>query len=620
VNVRFEPLGGTRGQRHRRGRRVRWVSFVAPLLLGFLACRSADPFDQPAGWPTPARGAVVSEHALATEIGMDVLRAGGNAADAAVATALALAVVFPMAGNLGGGGFALWVPHTDEPDMIDFRETAPAAADGSLYVDADGKHVPDRSLIGPLAVAIPGSPMGLFEIHRRWGSKRFRFDDLARPAIELARDGFVVDGYLADMLAGEGRHERMNDGARAVFYPGGRPLREGELLLQPQLARTLQRLAANGPRGFYQGRIADAIVDTIADERGEGRAAWMTHADLAAYEIVQREPLRGWYRGMEVITVPPPSSGGIVLLQVLSIFEGLPVDAERDRALEESRLAQELGSGTGSDPAVSARFVHWLIESLRRAFADRALHMGDPDSYDVPVAELLSPAWIAERRVSIGERADPDVAAWAPAPPAESAETTHLSVLDRDGNALCLTTTLNGNFGSGILVEGGGFFLNNEIDDFAVVAGEPNMFGLVGGEANALRPGGRPLSSMTPTVVRDGGNTVAMVVGSPGGPRIITAVLQVILRVYGLDQTLEEAVLAPRLHQQWKPALTTFERGWSSDLLGGLQNRHGQETAVVDMTFGSVQAIHVPAPGMVPVAVSDPRRSGRALVEPGTDI
>lgn len=587
------------------------------LVLGVLcvACRSQDPFDQPAGWPTPQAGAVVSEHTLATQVGLDVLSQGGNAADAAVATALALAVVFPNAGNLGGGGFAIWVPHTEEPKMLDFREMAPAAADGALFLDDDGQALPERSRVGPLAVATPGSPMGLYEVYRRFGSRRFRFDDLARPAIRLAHEGFVVDAYLAGLLAEDGRRDRMNDTARATFYPGGRSLREGELLLQPQLARTLERYAANGPDGFYRGRVADAIVNTLADEQDEGDAAWMTHGDLANYRVIEREPLRGWFRGMEVITVPPPSSGGIVLLQVLSIFEGLPIDAERDRSLEDSRLAAELGTGNRTDPAVSARFVHWLIEALRRAFADRAQHMGDPDAYAVPTAELLSPDWIAERRVSIAERADPDVLPWATPPPPESNETTHISVLDREGNALSLTTTLNGNFGSGILVEGGGFFLNNEIDDFAVVAGVPNMFELVGGDANALRPGRRPLSSMTPTVVRDGGTTVAMVVGSPGGPRIITAVLQVMLRVYGLDQTLEEAVLAPRMHQQWKPTATRFERGWSSDLLGALQNRHGQETEVVDKTFGSVQAIHLAEPGGLPTAVSDPRRSGRALVE-----
>jgi gamma-glutamyltranspeptidase / glutathione hydrolase len=308
-----------------------------------------------------------------------------------------------------------------------------------------------------------------------------------------------------------------------------------------------------------------------------------------------------------------------VLLQVLGIFEGLPIDAERDRALEESRLARELGGPPRADPAVSPRLVHWLIEALRRAFADRAEHMGDPGYYDVPVDQLLSPEWIAERRVSIGERADPDVGPWEPAgagAPRESSQTTHLSVLDREGNAVSLTTTLNGSFGSGVMVESAGFLLNDEIDDFALVPDSPNMFGLVGGAANAIRPGKRPLSSMTPTVVRDGGHTVALVIGSPGGPRIITAVLEVLLRVLALGQPLEEAVRAPRVHQQWKPAVTLFERGWSPELLAALKNRHGQEVEVVDETFGSVQAIHVPVPGGDPVAISDPRRTGQALVEP----
>jgi gamma-glutamyltranspeptidase/glutathione hydrolase len=610
-----------------RTARARALSALAcsALLAGALAsaCRGPDPFDEAADWPTPRAGAVVSEHELASAVGLEVLRQGGNAADAALATALALAVVFPRAGNLGGGGFALWVPHEGEAVVLDFRETAPEAIDARLYRDDAGALVASRSVDGPLAVAVPGSPAGLFELHRRHGSKRFHFADLARPAIDLARGGFTVDARLAEALAVAGRRERMNDAARALLYPGGRALREGERLRQPDLARTLERLAAAGPRGFYQGPVADAIVETLSAERarqagpGDTPAPWITQRDLADYRVLTRTPLSGWFRGMEILTVPPPSSGGIVLLQVLDVFEGLPIDAERDAALRQSELARDVDGQVDPDPALSARFVHWLIEALRGAFADRAEHMGDPDRVRVPVAELLAPSWIARRRIAIGDRADPDVRAWgsADADVRESAETTHLSVLDRQGNAVSLTTTLNGNFGSGILVEEGGFFLNNEVDDFALAPGTPNMFGLVGGAANAPAAGKRPLSSMTPTVVRDGGHTVTLVLGSPGGPRIITAVLEVLLRVLVLGEELEDAVAAPRLHQQWRPSVTEFERGWDPELLAALANRHGQETVVLDETFGSVQAIWVPLPGARPIAVTDPRRAGGALVE-----
>jgi len=592
-------------------------------LVSFAACGGRTNLQQEARWRTPQSGAAVSEHPLATKVGLDILDKGGNAADAAVAVALALAVVYPQAGNLGGGGFAVWVPHVGEARAFDFQPTAPAAASVDRFLDGDGKLVDARSLVGPLSVCVPGSPRGLYELWHSCGSRLLRFDELVQPALDLARQGFEVDAWLAHELARPEMRAKMNSAARDVFYPGGRPLREREVLRQPDLAATLELLAGQGPQAFYVGRVADKIVAEIAatpvpPAAGEIAAAasspWITPADLAAYKVVLRPPLRGWFRGMEILTMAPPSSGGIVLLQALGILEGLPLDAQKARAAANRAIEREKGVAAGVDsPNLDERMVHWWIEAMRCAFADRAEHMGDPDFVAVPVRELLSSDWIARRRVSIGQNADPTVAAWQPAH--EGTETTHVSVLDREGNAVSLTTTINSFFGSGILVGGAGFFLNDSIDDFALAAGKPNQFGLVGGAANALAPGKRPLSSMTPTIVRDGGHATVIVLGSPGGPRIITSILQVLLRVLVLDQSMPEAVAAPRLHQQWSPSETTFEETFDPVILDELKNRRGHQVRPVHERYGSVQAIWLPDVGGMPIAVSDPRRGGTAGVQ-----
>ncbi|MEW6071310.1 MAG: gamma-glutamyltransferase family protein [Planctomycetota bacterium] len=577
--------------------------------LGFLlAACSAFPEGPDTGFPPPARGAVVSEHPLATAIGLAILEDGGNAADAAVATALALAVVHPQAGNLGGGGFAIWVAHDPEtePLCLDFRETAPAALTAAAFLDAAGNLVAERSRRGALAPGVPGSPHGLWTFHQRLG--RLSFREVAAPAIDLAREGFRVERWLAHDLRNAKIRARLEaePAAAALFYPGGEPLAAGDLLVQEELARTLARYARKGPAGFYGGETAAAIVAALAPGGGV-----LGLDDLARYESKWRTPLRGWFRGHEIITVPPPSSGGLVLLQVLSVLDGFPLDEERLRTREAQELARALPVA-GGEPGISGRALHWWIEATRRAFADRAVHLGDPDFHAVPVEALLSPAWITERRVSIGEQATADVGT-LPLPSPESEETTHLSVLDGEGNAVSLTTTLNESFGCGILVPGAGFLLNDELDDFALQPDAPNAYDLVGGRANALVPGKRPLSSMTPCVIRQGGRAVTMVLGSPGGPRIITAVLQVILRTHVYGQSLAEAIAAPRLHQQWSPAATRFETGWDALLLQDLRNR-GHEIEVQEERFGSVQAIQLEIGGE-PVAASDPRRGGVAGVE-----
>jgi gamma-glutamyltranspeptidase/glutathione hydrolase len=576
------------------------------LAAGAAGCRSARDLEARPSWPRPDCGMVACEEPRAAEVGAEILRRGGNAADAAVATALALAVVHPQAGNLGGGGFALWVPHEGEPQALDFRETAPASAEPDRYLDGEGRPVPALLRQGPLSVGVPGTPAGLLALHERLGSGRLTLEELARPAIELARRGFRVGPLLARDLASPSTRARLGEdpGSRDRFYPRGEPLREGDLLVQPDLAATLALWAREGFDGFYLGRNAQRLVD----ELGRGGTSPISLEDLAGYRPRWRAPLRGWFRGREVISMPPPSSGGIILLQVLGVLEGFPLDAER----REARRERELARASAREPSAEAcglgvRAVHGWIESLRRSFAERAERMGDPDFHPVPVDELLSPAWIARTRVSIGEQASREVPS---PPPHEGAQTTHLSVLDGEGNAVSLTTTLNSSFGSGILVRGAGFLLNNELDDFSL-PGAANQFGLLGGAANAIQPHKRPLSSMTPTVLRDGGRNVSLVIGSPGGPRIITSVIAVILRTLVYEQPLQEAVAAPRFHQQWSPITTDFEPGWPPELLEGLR-RLGHEIAEESERWGSIQAIRV-LPGGAVEGATDPRRPGAAV-------
>ncbi|QDU85164.1 Gamma-glutamyltranspeptidase precursor [Planctomycetes bacterium Pla163] len=572
------------------GDRCGWRQFgVVALLLATVhlaACAGPTVVGEPRG-DGPA--AVVSAHPLATLAGTRVLEEGGNAADAAVATALALAVVYPQAGNLGGGGFAVWVPSMAPADALalDFRETAPRELDAADFDRADAAGQVDRSkAIGSvLAAGVPGSPRGLIALQSRLG--RLSFAEVAAPAIELARDGFEVDPHLASDLASPSLRARLeaSPGARALFYPDGEPLLEGDLLVQPDLARTLEHLVAHGPAGFYDGPVADAIVATMRSDGGE-----MDAVDLAAYQHVWRTPVVSSFGRRTLVTMPPPSSGGILILQVFEILEGEGFDY--------------------ADAEPDARELHWWIEALRAGFADRAEHLGDPDYYDVPVAQLLDRAWIAQRRHAIGEFAQPDILPWVPPVPEGGGETTHLSVLDADGNAVSLTTTLNTTFGSGIMVEGAGFLLNNEMDDFAIRPGVPNAYGLVGNAANAIEPGKRPLSSMTPTVVCAPDGSVELVIGSPGGPRIITSVFQVLARVLVHGQRLEDAIRAPRLHQQWKPLRTFVEVDFPEELVEDLVRR-GHAIERESGRWSSVQGILIGPDGELQ-AFSDARRGGAA--------
>ncbi len=499
-------------------------------------------------WPLRAeRGMVVSAHALATAAGADVLRERGNAVDAAVAVGFTLAVVLPFAGNLGGGGFALvHAGHTGRVHAFDFRETAPAAATRDMFVDARGEVLRGRSLSSHLAVGVPGTVAGLAHLHRQFG--RLPFARLLEPAIQHAREGFVVGPTLAMLLAADARRLRRWPATREIFLPHGTPPVVGERLLQRDLADSLQRIARDGPRAFYEGELAGRIADEMARHQG-----LVTRDDLRSYRALEREPVAGDYRGYRVVSMPPPSSGGVHLIQMLGLLQAWPL------------------ASYGHN---SAQTIHLLAEVMKRAYADRAEHLGDPDFVHVPVRGLLSARYLR----TLGAGIDPLRATPAdtirPGRPQdhESDQTTHYSVADRDGNLVSTTYTLNLSFGSGIVAAGTGILLNNEMDDFAVKAGVPNAFGLTGGDANAVAPMKRPLSSMTPTIVlRDGRPWLAT--GSPGGSRIITTVLQTIVNMVDFGMNAAEAGLAARVHHQWQPDDLRVERGISVDTLALLRAR-----------------------------------------------
>jgi gamma-glutamyltranspeptidase/glutathione hydrolase len=527
-------------------------------------------------------GAVVTAEPHATAVGLCVLRQGGNAVDAAVAVALTLAVTHPQAGNLGGGGFMVVRMADGRTAAIDFRERAPASAREDMYLRADGTVDEDKVQYGATAAGVPGSPAGLCRARDLFGSKPLQ--ELAAPAIALAREGFPVDAFLAEALQEEREQLARHASTRKVFFRGELPLQQGELLVQPDLAATLERLAADGPAGFYGGATAERIAAQMQHDGG-----FVTAADLLAYAPVVREVVRGTYRGCEVLGMPPPSSGGIALQQMLNLLE--PYDLR--------------GLGFGS-----SQYIHLLTEVMRRAYADRARWLGDPDHWEVPVQGLLSKEYADRLRQGVRTDRVSEVAPGLPPGARESGDTTHFSVVDGSGNAVACTTTINSTFGAMVVVEGAGFLLNNEMDDFSAKPGVPNQFGLVGGAANAIAPHKRMLSSMTPTIVVQDGRTV-LVLGSPGGGRIITAVLQVLLDVVDHGFDLEDAVRAPRVHHQWKPDRLAWERfALSRDVQDRLAAM-GHAIAKSPTSLGSVQAIAV-RPDGERVAVCDPRSGGAA--------
>lgn len=556
--------------------------------------------DIPAAWRWPlsepvARARqflVVSDAPLATSAGVDVLARGGNAVDAAVTVAFVLAVVYPEAGNLGGGGFAVVRDGHGQRAALDFRETAPARAHRDMYREqarralpaaAGAKSAPAASREGHLSAGVPGSVAGLWALHQRFGSKPWH--ELCEAAIGLARGGYTVDARLARSLADSaGKLERF-DASRRLLLPGGHSPAEGDRLVNGDLARVLSDIAERGPAGFYVGPTAALIVREM--QRGGGI---MSLADLEGYRPRWREPIEVGYRGHTLVSMPPPSSGGVALALIANILAG---DALGERGYH------------------SPEHLHALAEAMRRAFADRNALIGDPDFVSVPLAPLLAPAYGVERRRTITARATPSSEVGPGLPKREGEHTTHIAVVDGEGSAVSLTTTINDFYGSGVTVTGAGFLLNDEMDDFTTDPGLPNLFGLVQGEANAIAPGKRMLSSMAPTLVLDASGAVRAVAGARGGPRIISATWQVISNVIDFGMNAREAVSAPRLHHQWLPDEILLEQGgFSAEQAAALESR-GHPLRLVPDLASSPLILRAPASGEW-TGVADPRRGGSA--------
>jgi len=537
--------------------------------------------------PVLARhGMVSSQERRASAVGVEILKRGGNAVDAAVAVGFALAVTLPRAGNLGGGGFMLvHLAKSNETIAIDYRETAPAAATRDMFLGPDGKPDPAKSRDSGLSVGVPGTVRGLALAHEKYGSGKLSFAALIEPAIRLAREGIEVEDDLADSLPGAVAKFQRHPASATIFLKDGKPLAVGDRLVQTDLAATLEEIATGGPDRFYSGRIAAAIASSVKAAGGV-----MTEADLAAYRAVIRAPVKGSYRGYEIASMPPPSSGGVHLVQILNILEGFDL----------------AGFGAGS-----AETLHLMTEAMKPAYADRATFLGDPDRVKVPAKGLTSKKYAETLRAAIdanrARRAD-EVKAGDPLP-YESDQTTHFSVVDAEGNAVANTYTLNFSFGMGMVAPGTGVLMNNEMDDFSAKAGALNAYGLVGGDTNSVHPGARPLSSMTPTILFKDGKPF-LVTGSPGGSRIITTVLQVVVNVVDFGMNIAEAVAAPRIHHQWKPDVLVVEHGLSPDTLKLLLDKgHRVQPG---RTSGSANSIMVTKAGLQ--GASDPRQRGTAAL------
>lgn len=531
-------------------------------------------------------GMVVAQEKIAARIGADVLKRGGNAVDAAVAVGFTMAVTYPRAGNIGGGGFMVIHSAERHQDIaIDYRETAPAAASRDMFLGADGKPDRAKSLDSALAIGVPGTVAGLALALDKYGSGKFTLAELLKPAIALASDGILVADDIADTL-GEGRQRLSHWPAslKMLLRDDGTPLREGDRLVQTDLSATLSAIAEQGPHGFYQGPVADKLVKAISDAGGI-----MTAQDLKSYQPTIRTPVHGTYRGYDIVSMPLPSSGGVVLLETLNILEGFPLP--------------EMKQG-------SALSLHLMIEAMKRSYADRAHYLGDPAFVTAPVATLMTKEYAARQRAGI----DPDhatpwkdelLAATSPAPAHEGRNTTHFSVVDSSGNAVSNTYTLNYPYGVGLVADGTGVLLNDELDDFTAALGASNAFGLVGFEANLPAPGKRPLSSMTPTIVLKDGKPV-LVTGSPGGSRIISTVLQVIINVLDYHMDVAAAVDVPRLHHQWMPDEVRTERGFPEDVIAALKAKGHIVTEPLGQT--SANSIAVTENGLL--GAPDPRTRG----------
>jgi len=530
-------------------------------------------------------GMVVSSDSLATRIGVEILKKGGNAVDAAVAVGFALAVTYPQAGNIGGGGFMVIRMANGETITIDFREKAPMKASEDMFLDENGNFVPERSQIGHLSVGVPGSVAGLLLALEKYGTMSRK--EVLKPAIKLAEKGFIVNEGLANAFKNAFEHFKKFPSTMKYFSKNGQPYKAGDRLVQKDLAKVLKLIRDKGRDGFYKGRVADLIVEEM--KRGGGL---ITYEDLENYQPVLRKPVVGNYRGYEIISMGPPSSGGVCLIELLNILENFDL--------------KKYGFG-------SSYTIHYLVEAMRRVYADRAEYLGDPDFVQIPLDKLLSKEYAKELASEIDTFfATPSSRIIrSVSPTSEGVHTTHYSVVDRWGNVVAVTTTINSYFGSMVAVDGAGFFLNNEMDDFSAKPGAPNQFGLLGSKANSIQPGKRMLSSMTPTIVLKNGKPF-LVLGSPGGSTIITSVLQVILNVIDFGMNIQEAVDSPRIHHQWYPDQIFFERrGLPRDVIENLEKR-GHKLVERDGYQGEVQAILIDENGVKYGAV-DPRGYGLAM-------
>jgi gamma-glutamyltranspeptidase / glutathione hydrolase len=529
---------------------------------------------------------VASVSEIASTVGADVLRHGGNAVDAAVAVGLALAVLWPPAGNLGGGGFMLIRLANGTATTIDYREMAPAAARRNTYLDEKGDYTAESSTYGHRAAAVPGTVAGLAYALEKYGTMKWA--EAAEPAHRLAAQGFPVWRQLELSLKGASQQLSRSPETRRIFLRNGRPYEEGEIFIQPELAGTFERMIEQGPREFYEGKTAQLVESGMRSAGG-----WITVRDLKNYKVLEREPLRANYRGYEMITMPPPSSGGVAMIEMLNVLERYDLK----------------GMGSGSSLAT-----HVLVEAMRRAFADRAQFLGDPDFVKVPVKGLASRAYGDKLAASIdlGHASSPEEIGHGDPAAYESDQTTHFTVVDREGNVVANTYTLNDSYGSKITVEGAGFLLNNEMDDFAAKPGTPNAYGLVQGEANAVQAGKRPLSSMTPTVVLKEGR-LWFALGSPGGPTIINSVTQVVINVIDHGMNMQEAIDAPRVHHQWLPDHIVYEPyGLAPDVIRRLRTM-GHKLVDRPYYMGDVEAVMIEDKTGVRLGASDPRLDGRAV-------
>jgi gamma-glutamyltranspeptidase/glutathione hydrolase len=557
---------------------------ISSLLILLLAVTCSTSFA--AKRPVRAKhGMVVSADAYASNVGVQILKKGGNAVDAAVAVGFALAVTFPGAGNIGGGGFMVIRMADGRTTTIDYREKAPAAANSTMFLDEKGNFVPSRSQDGYLASGVPGSVAGMLRALDLFG--KLSRKTVLQPAIDFASRGIRLSHEFTDELKADMRDILKHPSSTKAFTKGGKPYEEGDLFIQKDLAKTLQRIQNKGKDGFYRGTTADLIVAEM--KRGGGL---ITREDLAAYEAIERPPIRGTYRGYEIVSMGPPSSGGLVLVEMLNLLE--PYDIAR--------------SGFGSSKTIGL-----MTEAMKLAYADRAEFMGDADFYPVPVDRLISKDYAAERRTLLDTiKATPSrQLSHGAIEIKEGVHTTHYSVVDQWGNAVSVTTTINSWYGSKVVVDGAGFFLNNEMDDFAAKPGAPNQFGLLGGSANSVQPNKRMLSAMTPTIILKDGQPY-LVVGSPGGPTIITSVLQVIVNVLDHHMNVADANDAPRFHHQWLPDTIECERlGFPKDVVQNLEARGYSVRS--RSTLGRIEVIQIDRKNGFLYGSTDPRGYGAAV-------